>query len=160
MEPVSQFTKEQYELVLESRKVLIEYCKTISPEDFLYENSNFGRGGSIRNLLTHIANTYKFWISEHGLKKPIVFTPNESVQNIIDTIDLFDKIDMIIFEFIDLVGKMEKKHIEYEIDGIKSSTTPLRLFTHVITHEFHHKGQILSMSRYLGYTPVDTDIII
>ena len=37
--------------------------------------------------------------------------------------------------------------------------TPLALFTHVITHEFHHKGQLLSMSRQLGYQPVDTDII-
>ncbi len=36
---------------------------------------------------------------------------------------------------------------------------PLKLFTHVITHEFHHKGQILSLSRHLGYVRVDTDII-
>ncbi|MCB0535444.1 MAG: hypothetical protein KDD14_24780 [Saprospiraceae bacterium] len=36
---------------------------------------------------------------------------------------------------------------------------PLRLFTHIVTHEFHHKGQILSLSRHLGYTPVDTDIM-
>ena len=37
--------------------------------------------------------------------------------------------------------------------------TPLQLFTHTITHEFHHKGQVLSMSRLLGYVPVDTDVI-
>jgi uncharacterized damage-inducible protein DinB len=38
------------------------------------------------------------------------------------------------------------------VDGFK-------LFTHTITHEFHHKGQILTLSRQLGYTPVDTDIM-
>ncbi len=37
--------------------------------------------------------------------------------------------------------------------------TPMHLYTHVITHEFHHKGQILTMSRLLGYIPVDTDVI-
>ena len=37
--------------------------------------------------------------------------------------------------------------------------TPLQLFTHTITHEFHHKGQVMSMSRLLGYVPVDADII-
>ncbi|HEX8506591.1 MAG TPA: DinB family protein [Hymenobacter sp.] len=37
--------------------------------------------------------------------------------------------------------------------------SPLQLFPHVITHEFHHKGQILSMSRLLGHVPVDTGAI-
>lgn len=36
---------------------------------------------------------------------------------------------------------------------------PLKIFTHVITHGFHHKGQILSLNRHLKYAPVDTDII-
>ena len=36
---------------------------------------------------------------------------------------------------------------------------PFKLFTHVITHEFHHQGQILPMSRQLGYIPVDTDVM-
>ena len=159
MEFISKYAKEQYELVQESRKVLFDYCKTISPGDFLNENSSFGRGGSIRNLLTHIANTYEFWIAKYGLNKAVVFTSYDSIQRINDLIDLFNKIDIIIFEFIDLIEKPEKQQIDYEINGIKSSAAPFKLFTHVITHEFHHKGQILSISRHLGYTPVDTDIM-
>jgi len=31
--------------------------------------------------------------------------------------------------------------------------------THVMTHEFHHKGQIMTMGRMLGYTPPDADVI-
>lgn len=31
----------------------------------------------------------------------------------------------------------------------------LQIFTHVITREFHHKGQIMSKIRNLGYTPPD-----
>ncbi|MCU5378655.1 hypothetical protein OCA08_16075 [Bacillus cereus] len=38
------------------------------------------------------------------------------------------------------------------------STTPLWLLTHTETHEFHHKGQIVSMARHLGYNPPDTDL--
>ncbi len=86
--------------------------------DFLNQNNSFGRGGSIRNLLVHIANTCEFWIIKHARKKDITFT-------------------------------------EYTA----KNTTPFELFTHVITHEFHHKGQVLSLSRHLGYIPVDTDII-
>ena len=39
------------------------------------------------------------------------------------------------------------------------TATPAALFTHVITHEFHHKGQIASMSRHLGYLPPDTAVL-
>jgi uncharacterized damage-inducible protein DinB len=43
-------------------------------------------------------------------------------------------------------------------DGYHDSATPLQLFTHVMTHEFHHKGQLLSMFRILGHVPPDTDV--
>ncbi|GGF18473.1 hypothetical protein GCM10010954_16540 [Halobacillus andaensis] len=36
----------------------------------------------------------------------------------------------------------------------------LWLFTHTMTHEFHHKGQILSMVRHLGCEPIDTDVVL
>ena len=157
MEPVSKYAMEQYEFVRASRNVLVDYCKTISPGDFLNAHSSFGRGDSIRNLLTHIANTYEFWIAKHGLNRPVVFTAYDSIQSIDDVIDLFNVVDKIMFEFMGLLEI--KKQIDFEISGIKSTTTAFKLFTHVITHEFHHKGQILSLSRHLGYTPVDTDIM-
>ncbi len=40
------------------------------------------------------------------------------------------------------------------------SITPLWLLTHTETHEFHHKGQIVSMARHLGYTPPNTILIL
>lgn len=63
MELISTYCKEQYEFLKESRAVLFEYCKTISPEDFVNQNNSFGRGGSMRNLLVHVANTYEYWIA-------------------------------------------------------------------------------------------------
>ncbi|WP_423227985.1 DinB family protein [Sabulibacter ruber] len=29
----------------------------------------------------------------------------------------------------------------------------------MITHEFHHKGQIPSLGRHLGFVPDDTDVV-
>ncbi|MCY9423036.1 DinB family protein, partial [Bacillus paralicheniformis] len=37
--------------------------------------------------------------------------------------------------------------------------TPHQLLIHSITHEFHHKGQIVAMLRLLGYIPNNTDIL-
>ena len=157
MESLSIYSKQQYELVRESRTVLFAYCRTISSTDFIRSNSAFGRGGSIRNLLVHIANTYEFWIGKLALRKDIVFSEYEASDSIEEVVKLFDSIDGIMYEFInDLDNETD---IEYEIDGLVSKTKLFKIFSHVITHEFHHKGQVLSLSRSLGYIPVDTDIL-
>lgn len=158
MEFISVYSKEQYEYIKESREVLFEFCKTISPEDFVNQNSSFGRGGSIRNLLVHITNTYQYWIANLALKKNVIYSEYENFKTIQDIIILFTTVDDFMFEFI---SKMDYfgDEISYKIQNVKHSTKPIRLFSHVITHEYHHKGQILSLSRHLGYIPVDTDIM-
>jgi uncharacterized damage-inducible protein DinB len=61
--------------------------------------------------------------------------------------------------FFDSIIENNVETIHFIINGRNETATPLQLFTHVITHEFHHKGQILSRCRQLGYVPVDTDIL-
>jgi len=152
------YFQHQYEFVKSSRKVLLEYCKTLSGPDFVIENSTFGRG-SVRNLLVHIGNTYEYWIGRESLKKRIKFTDYNSVQNVIETEAFFAGIDLLLEEFTGVYHEKYTIDVEIEINGKVILASPLKLFTHVITHEFHHKGQILSLSRHLGYVPVDTDII-
>ena len=159
MEAIFKHVTEQYEAIQGSRHALFEYCKTISEQDLLNENSSFGRGGSIRNLLVHIANVYEFWIAKNALVKKISFTAYQSKQNINEIIAVFEQVDIFMQEFIELFRENETIQIEYELNGSQNRVSLLKLFTHVITHEFHHKGQILSLSRHLGYIPVDTDII-
>jgi len=158
MEFISIYSKEQYELVKESREILFEFCKRISSEDFVNQNTSFGRGGSIRNLLVHIVNTYEYWIASISLKKNISYAEYENFKTLQDVIILFNAVDDYMLKFISEMDYF-KNEIPYEIQNIKNSANPFRLFTHVITHEYHHKGQILSLSRHLGYIPVDTDIM-
>ena len=157
MKSLSEYSKEQYELVKDSRKVLFEFCNTISTEDFINQNTSFGRGGSIRNLLVHMANTYQYWIANISLKKNIAYDQYASVKNISETIKLFNSVDSFMIDFLENINSGSE--IDYEINGVKNVTNQFKLFTHVITHEFHHKGQVLSISRHLGYIPVDTDIM-
>ncbi len=41
--------------------------------------------------------------------------------------------------------------------GYPKEPTPLLLLTHTETHEFHHRGQIVTMARHLGYPPPADD---
>lgn len=152
------YAQKQYTFVKESRNILFEYCQTIQTEDFINQNSSFGRGGSIRNLLVHIANTYELWIAETALKRNVTYAEYEAYENIQDVIRLFAYVDQLMTDFFELMEKSESE-VEYESNGVKKTAEPFKLFSHVITHEYHHKGQILSLSRHLGYIPVDTDII-
>ncbi|AWA31529.1 damage-inducible protein DinB [Flavobacterium magnum] len=157
MKSLTRYSKEQYELVKDSRNVLFDYCKTISAEDFINQNSSFGRGGSMRNLLVHIANTYQYWIANVSLRKNIAYDEYETVKNISDTIMLFNVVDEFMSDFFERMDSLTE--IQYEISGVKKVSDSFKIFTHVITHEFHHKGQVLSISRHLGYVPIDTDIM-
>lgn len=157
MKPTSENLKQQYQFIQDSRKILLDYCETISLDDFIRQNTSFGRGGSIRNLLVHTANTYQHWIANIFLKKGLKFTDYEAVQNTKDLMELFNAVDNFMHEFI--AKSDSENEIQYELNGVESFVTPLKLFTHVVTHEFHHKGQVLSISRHLGYIPIDTDIV-
>ncbi len=159
MEHTNSYFEYQYRLVQGSRKTLFDYCKRISNENFLNQNSSFGRGGSIRNLLVHIANTYEYWIVKHALDNDIAFTEYTSINDIDAVVEMFGLIDTEIIDFSHRYESSKLVPIDLKLNGVTKTTTPLELFTHVITHEFHHKGQILSLSRHLGYVPIDTDII-
>lgn len=151
--------KVQYDLVKQSRQVLFDYCYTIKENDLLHESPDFGRGGSIRNLLVHNANTYAFWIEKWCLQKEVEFTIYESIENINQVVQLFEHTNQSMLNFIEKFANQNHVLIDIEINDLKKSVHFFQIFTHVITHEFHHKGQILSMSRRLGYIPVDTDIM-
>ena len=152
--------KQQYEWVHNSRSVLFTYCATLSPEALAQEIPDFGRG-SIRNLLVHNAITYQFWIGQFALRQAILFAKASDFDNLETIQDLYAQVDKLVALFLQVF----ENQLEIPIIGRNFSREktleipPLQLFTHVITHEFHHKGQILSMSRHLGYPPPDTDVV-
>lgn len=43
-------------------------------------------------------------------------------------------------------------------DGDVDIRTPALIIHHVLTHAFHHKGQIVAMCRLLGHATPDTDL--
>jgi uncharacterized damage-inducible protein DinB len=106
-----------------------------------------------------MGNTYEFWLGKQALQKEINFTPYAKIKEPQEAADFFSDIDALVNEFIYSFTDDYQKQLEVTINEQTVTATPIKLFTHVITHEFHHKGQILSLSRHLGYVPIDTDIM-
>lgn len=158
MNPIP-YVSEQYEEIKSARQVLLTYCEMVSPEDFVRQGPGFGKGGSIRHLLVHIIHCYEHWIARQTLQ----LDRNYCVADAIETVDacrmVFLEIDDVMNRFFDEWGNRPTGQFSMMINNKQQAVSGLKLFTHTITHEFHHKGQILTLSRMLGYTPVDTDVM-
>jgi len=66
--------------------------------------------------------------------------------------------DEVVDEFLHAYGSRARELIYNKSEG-PIGLTPLWLMTHTMTHEFHHKGQIVTLARRLGYAPPDTDLV-
>lgn len=151
----------QYAMVKSSRTAVFAYCKTFSPAAYLQPVDQFGHAGSVRNLQVHIANVYIHWMENLAQNGSLAYFDPVVMGGVDDVAECFEKVDEIVWRFIQRFNKRLDQPVA-EITpgpGIKLTPTPLEIFTHVITHEFHHKGQIMTMGRILGYLPPDTDII-
>jgi uncharacterized damage-inducible protein DinB len=157
---MQQLLLSQYESIKGARQALFTYCITIDNADLFKPVAAFNDSCMI-DLLVHNTNTYIHWLKNFGMDGTEPFHETTDIKNIKDVEILYKEIDLFVNDFL------EEYSSNYEELLIKKNprrevivtVTPLQLFTHVITHEFHHKGQILTMSRLLDYIPADTDVI-
>jgi uncharacterized damage-inducible protein DinB len=150
---------QQYALIASARNVLLDYYETLSLAHFVAPVAAFN-DGNIRDLLVHVAGCYYFWLGQVGLQRPALAVAPETVCDVAALRALFTAVDGLVADFQQRHAASWLAPAPFVVPGKGLvSFAPLQLFTHVITHEFHHKGQVLSMSRLLGHTPVDTDVI-
>uniref|UniRef100_A9U816 Predicted protein n=1 Tax=Physcomitrium patens TaxID=3218 RepID=A9U816_PHYPA len=71
----------------------------------------------------------------------------------------FTEADKVVQRFINEYRDRWNEPIKQDESwrGYPKAPTPLLLLTHTETHEFHHKGQIVSMARQLGCPPPADD---
>ncbi|AZB42438.1 DUF664 domain-containing protein [Bacillus sp. FJAT-42376] len=151
---------EQYKMVKDTRNLLFEFCERINPAYYTQEIEDFG-WGSIRNLHVHVAECYQSWLERFALKRPAANYDELGISNVGEMRNLFQKTDQIAAQFLNEYEDQPAAKLKGTVSWQKEEEelSVLWLFTHTVTHEFHHKGQILSMARHLGYIPVDTDLI-
>ena len=149
----------QYALVRLSRQVVFKFLQTNVTGDISKPVSAFN-GKTISYMYVHIANTYISWAGNFALNGSLAYKDQDEPMNLTQLQNLFEQVDEIMDRFVGKFGsnpaiqvkgfKWPEKYIE---------TDAFSIFTHLITHEFHHKGQAMTMARLLGHIPPDTDIM-
>ncbi|MGI4884595.1 MAG: DinB family protein [Janthinobacterium lividum] len=150
----------QYQLVQEARAALLNHCAGLAPAHFVAPVAEF-RQRSMRDLLVHTTDSYRIWLGRVALGRPAAARPPAEVPDVAALRQVFGAVDALVLDFQQRFDRHWLAAREFYVRRQPEplTLTPLQLFTHVTTHEFHHKGQVLTMSRLLGYAPVDTDII-
>jgi uncharacterized damage-inducible protein DinB len=149
----------QYQLVIGSRNVVMEFCHKLDDKIFVKLNSFNDK--SISDLLVHVTHVYTFWLGKFSLKKDVAFAGPDEIKSLSALQQLFENVNELVTEYLRYIHQTSIKEFSGEAGTPAKVITrsPFEIFTHVITHEFHHKGQILNMGRQLGLVPPDTDII-
>ncbi len=150
--------QQQYAEVQKSRELVFTFMETTVGDGMktpvpAYQNQD------IRHLLVHIADCYLYWLAYMALEQTVEWLREQDYNNMADMRRLYIKMDDWMAVFLNHF----KNSMDVSIDNSrfredKATASPLMVFTHVATHEFHHKGQIMSMCRQLGDTPPETDV--
>ncbi|WP_067624279.1 DinB family protein [Alicyclobacillus acidiphilus] len=157
--------KQQYTLIRSTREVLFEFLEQIPVQDLHANVPGFGTGSIIKTHI-HVADCYRYWLGSFaaGQKRAdFSFATDSEIEraDVQQVRDRFELANDAVDRFLDTFSSRLLEPITNEVKWQKEwSTTPLWLLTHTETHEFHHKGQIVSMARHLGYEPPDTDLQI
>lgn len=150
--------QQQYAYIKQSREVLFTYFESFSPQDLIQPHISFS-GKSLIDLHVHVAKCYETWISRYlNVERDVLSgTKPESVSELRN---VFQQVDLLVEEFFQKAEGMLMEEQVYSLwNGKEAEFSPLWLFTHVTTHEYHHKGQIVSLGKMLGYPPPLTDLV-
>ncbi len=150
---------QQYKLVQSARGALFDYLNSITFKKLHLPIQSYN-SKSVCYLLNHVALCYLSWLNEFALKIPLLITDETAWQTMDDVKTIYTEVDDCMYSFLTafdhkntMISAFKKRQ------EVTLTLSVLQLFTHVITHEFYHKGVIVNMTKQLGFTPIDTDVI-
>ena len=151
-----------YHWVKRTRALLLDFLETLPNHVYIQEHPDFAYG-SLRNIQAHVIGCYSFWVGEIGLQLENDRTALNSTPDVKTMRSKFLEMDIILESaFI----KFTDPDLIFEITRPNRDTLMVSqrwLIMHPITHEFHHKGQLLALARVLGHpipSHMDADLVL
>lgn len=138
--------------------LLLDHLSTIPAHDYMKEVPGFGFP-TVRQQVVHIFNCEGAWI--HLLQgRPIRDVDPANCPTVRDARALEQEVSRQTLDYLSGLsdGRLNANTELHFPDGDVAVRTPALLLHHVLTHAFHHKGQIVAMCRLLGHPAPDTDL--
>ncbi len=141
-----------------SLTLLLDHLSTIPPADYEKELPGFG-SPTVRQQVLHIFNCEAFWT--HLLQGlPYRDRNPAACPTVTEARLLQQEVSRQTLSYLSTLtdGQLNAGTELRFPDGDVALRTPALVLHHVLTHAFHHKGQIVAMCRLLGHPAPDTDL--
>jgi uncharacterized damage-inducible protein DinB len=141
-----------------SLNLVLDHLSSIPTNDYARELPEFGFR-TLREQAIHIFNCEGFWIHTLRGLRYANRTP-EDCPAVADARLLQKEVIRFTRAYLsNLTNQQLNADAELHFpDGDVAVRTPALVLHHVLTHAFHHKGQIVAMCRALGHPASDTDL--
>jgi uncharacterized damage-inducible protein DinB len=115
--------------------------------------------GSLRNQMVHVLYTEAAWVGDLR-NKPVGKWRNEDFR---DITYLMEAKRRVASETVRCLDSLSEAELNRELaikpkEWVGPLRSPAFILHHVVTHAFHHKGQMAMMFRMLGHPIGDTDL--
>ena len=158
------FPKTYFELMAEYNQwmdgTMYDVCQNIPDKDRKMDMGAFFK--SIHSTLNHIYYGDLAWIERLRDNK---FTPREIGVDLFDNFeDLRDAQEKMDSEILDWARDLTPEFLNETFDYVSNVNNFSRrlpkwvLTTHMFNHQTHHRGQVTTLIKQLGYEPGVTDI--
>ena len=142
----------------ESLDILFQHAASLPQELLLRNLAGFG-SPSVRDQLVHVLAVESRWM--HAVqKRPLPEWRSSEYRTLESLLESKSAVVADTQEFIRSLTAEELNAVRYNVapEWIGPPRSPAFVVHHVITHAFHHKGQIAAMFRLLGSPAPDTDL--
>ena len=141
-----------------SLNLLLDHLSTVPAADYAKELPAFGFP-TVQKQLIHICNCEGFWV--HTLQGlPYADRKTTEFPGVCEARALLQEVAQQTRGYLScLTDRSINTNTELRFpDGDVAIRTPSLVLHHVLTHAFHHKGQVVAMCRALGHPAPDTDL--
>ena len=138
--------------------VVLDHLSGIPESDYVRAVPGFGFP-TVREQMIHIFNCEGFWV--HTLRG-LPYTDRRAAECVAVADARMFQVDVSreTMEYLSgLTDEQLNANTELHFqDGDFAVRTPALVLHHMLTHAFHHKGQVAAMCRLLGHPVRDTDL--
>ncbi len=140
-----------------SLDVLLAHLGTMPAELLLAPLDGFARR-NIRDQMFHTIACEMFWVNRLQFL-PMPKVSAEDYQTVESFVEFKSRASRETLDFID---RLSEEELNRDLDRLPEqwlgpARSPAFILHHVLTHAYHHKGQVVAMCRLLGHPAPDTD---
>ncbi|MFC4455393.1 DinB family protein [Deinococcus sonorensis] len=171
-----------YTWVKRTREQLFAYTESLPGHVYLQDQPGLP-SSSLRDIHVHVANMYQWWVGRYLLRTEpyqqhldalppssrathaqrtaaIIAVERAETLGLSDVSavrGLFLEVDALVERVFETVESVDEPFEVTRASGCRTVVTPRWVLVAQITHEFHHKGQMLAYGRALG-APLPEDL--